>query len=55
MIAACDLADDLRDAMVEYQVSANFEQRTLDSALIQVVVLTAGGNLRTELQADCKP
>ena len=26
MIAACDLADDLRDAIVEYQVSTSFEQ-----------------------------
>ena len=55
MIAACDLADDLRDAIVEYQVSADVEQRMQGGSLMtQFTVRAAGGNLRAELQIDCK-
>ena len=54
MIAACDLADDLRDAIVEYQVSTDVGKRALGSSLIQLAVLTAGGNLRADLQIDCE-
>ena len=49
MMAACDLADDLRDAIVEYQVSTGIGGRALDGSLIQPVVLAAGGYLRAEL------
>jgi hypothetical protein len=49
MIAVCDLADDLRDTIIEYQVSAEIEKRTPDSPLMQLVVFAAGGNLRAEL------
>ena len=52
MIAACDLADDLRDAIVEYQVSTDLGRRTLDGWLMQIVALPTGGNLRAELQVD---
>ena len=55
MVAACDLADDLRDAIVEYQVSIGFGRHALDSSLIQIVVLAARGDLWAELQVDCKP
>ena len=34
MIDACDLADDLSDAIVEYQVSTGIEKRTSDSPLM---------------------
>ena len=54
MIAACDLADDLRDAIVEYQVSTDVGKRAPGSSLIQLAVLTAGGNLRADLQIDCE-
>ena len=45
MTTACDLADDLRDAIVEYQVRTDSERRTLDHLPIQLSVLPAGGNL----------
>ena len=53
MIAACDLADELRDAIIEYQVRTNFQRRALYSP-IQLLVLAAGGNLWAELSTDCK-
>jgi len=34
MTVACDLADDLRDAIVEYQVSTNIEEFTQGGSLI---------------------
>jgi len=55
MVAACDLADDLRDAIVEYQVSTGFERYTLDGSLTKIAVLATGGDLWAELQVDCKP
>ena len=33
MIAVCDLADDLRDSIVEYQVSTCIRKLTLDDSL----------------------
>ena len=43
---ACDLADDLRDAIVEYQVSAGVPKCTFDSSLtVQFIVRAAEGNL----------
>ena len=54
MIAVCDLADDLRDAIVEYQVGIIIEKHTLDSALTRLTVLAAEGDLRAELQIDCE-
>ena len=50
MTAACDLADDLRDAVVEYQVSISIEEFTQDRSLIfRLIVRAAGDNLRAEL------
>ena len=50
MIAACDLADDLRDTIIEYQVGTNIEEFTHDGSLtMRPVVSAAGGNLRAEL------
>ena len=34
MITACEIADDLRDAIVEYQVGANAEKRVSDSSFM---------------------
>jgi len=36
VLAVCDLADDLRDAIVEYQVSTGFERHTPDISLIKL-------------------
>ena len=50
MAAVCDLADDLRDAVVEYQVRRNIGKRAYNSSLmVRSVVRTAEGNLRAEL------
>ena len=52
MIAACDIADDLRDGIVEYQVGADAEKYVLDSSFMQPTVLAAGGNLWADLSID---
>ena len=54
--AICELAEALRDAIVEYQVSAFIEvaRYRQNSLLTQQAVRTAKGNIRTELQIDCK-
>ena len=54
MNTVCDLADGLRDAIVEYQVSIDIEQRTGDSSFMQLIGRAAGGNLQAELQIDCE-
>ena len=54
MIDVYDVADDLGDAIVEYQVSTGVKKYTLDSPLMQSVVLSAEGDLRSKLYADCK-
>jgi len=48
-IAVCDLADDLRDAIVEYQVSASIERRIQGSSPQRFTGGTAEGNLQAEL------
>ena len=46
MIAVCDLADDLRDAIVEYQVCIAKWKRIASNPLIQfVLVLATEGDL----------
>ena len=48
--ATCDLADDLRDAIVEYQVRKNIGKRAHNNSLmVRSIVRTAEGNLRAEL------
>ena len=49
--AVCDLADDLRDAIVEYQVRNNTEECTRNDSLtvVRSVVFAAEGDLRAEL------
>ena len=54
MIDVCDLADDLGDAIVEYQVGTGIEKRTLDGPLMRLVVLPAEGDLRSKLYTNCK-
>ena len=49
MIAVCDLADDLRDTIVEYQVSTNPEKHMQGDLLMQFIGCTAKGNLQAEL------
>ena len=49
MITVCDLADDLRDAIVEYQVSVNPEKQLQDSSFTQFAGCTTKGNLQAEL------
>ena len=49
MNAVCDLADDLRDAIVEYQVSTNTGNCTQGGSLIQFIGGAAEGNLQAEL------
>jgi len=51
--SARDLADDLRDAIFEYQVCSWIERRTLDS-LIMYIVLAAEGDLQTNEHIDCE-
>ena len=54
IIAVCDLADDLRDVVVDYQVSTGIKKRTQDSSLTRPIALAAEGNLQPELYIDCK-
>ena len=49
MIIVSDLADDLRDIVVEYQVGTDTEKRVLDSSLTPLIVLAADGNLQARL------
>ena len=50
--AVCDLADDLRDVLVEYQVSKYALLRSQGIRLILSIVLAAELNLQTNLQID---
>jgi len=54
MIAVCDLADDFRDTILDYLVSSNVGIYMLDSALMQLIALTAEGNLQSNLYTDRK-
>ena len=54
MILVCDLADDLRDAIIEYQVSTDVEKHMRVGILIQYIGRTAEGDLQAELQIDCE-
>jgi hypothetical protein len=54
MVAICDLAYDLRDALVEYQVGIHSEKCTRDSQLMPSIVLATECNLQAKLQADCE-
>jgi hypothetical protein len=47
MIAVSGLADDLRDAIVEYQVCTDTEKWMSDGSLMLFIVLAAVGNPRT--------
>jgi hypothetical protein len=49
MIAVSDLADSLRDAIVEYQVCTDTENRTPGSLLTPFIALAADGNLQAKL------
>ena len=49
MNTVCDLADDLRDAIVEYQVGIDIEQRTRDGSFMDLIGHAAEGNLQVEL------
>ena len=49
MMTVCDLADDLRDAIVEYQVNTHIGKYTQNGLLIYFVGCTAEGNLQAEL------
>ena len=49
-----DLADDLADVIVEYQVSTSVEKYSLYGPLMWPAVLAAEGDLRSELHIDCK-
>jgi hypothetical protein len=54
MIAVSDLADNLRDAILEYQVCTDTEKQTPDSSLTPFPVLAADGNLQARLYIDCE-
>jgi hypothetical protein len=49
MIAASDVADNLRDAIVEYQVGTNTKTRTPGSSLTSLTVLATDRNLQAKL------
>ena len=49
MVAVSDLADDLRDAVIEYQVRTDAEKPAPDNSLMPLIVLGAEGNLRAKL------
>ena len=50
--AVCDLADDLRDVLVEYQVGKYALLRPQGIRLIASIVLAAERNFQTNLQID---
>jgi hypothetical protein len=49
MIAASGLADDLRDAIVEYQVGTGTKKRLPGSPLMPLTVLATDDNLQAQL------
>ena len=54
MIVVCDLADDFRDAILDYLVSNNLELRTPANSLMRLIALAAECNLQPELHIDRK-
>jgi len=53
--AACDLADDLRDAIVEYQVSTKIRRRKQSGSFkTGFLVCSAEGDLRAKLWINCE-
>jgi len=54
MHAVCELAEVLRDVIVEYQVCVNLEPAS-ELFPEHWIVCTTEGNLRPQLQIDCKP
>ena len=49
MVAICDLADDVRDAVTEYQVSVSIPPHTPSGSLIEVPVFATKSNIRAKL------
>ena len=49
MVATCDLADDVRDAIVEYQVSVHIPTHAPTGSLTQAPVLATESNVRPKL------
>ena len=49
MIAASDLANSLRDAILEYQVCTDTQKGMPDSSLTPLTVLAADSNLQAKL------
>ena len=55
MTAVCDLADDLRDAIVEYQVGTSIWRCMQNGSLMtKLIVCGTEGDLRAELWIDCE-
>jgi hypothetical protein len=54
MIAVCDLADDFRDAILDYLVSNGTETRMIYSELMRLIALAAEGDLQSKLYIDRK-
>ena len=54
MITMCDLADDFRDAILDYLVSNNLELHTRANSLMRLIALAAECNLQPELHIDRK-
>jgi len=54
MTTVCDLADDLRDTIIEYQVSTDTEKHTRNGMFILFIGRAAEGDLQAELQIDCE-
>ena len=54
MSAVSDLAEDLRDVILDYQVSSDIITRTLGGSLTQFVVLAAESNIQPKLYTDCE-
>lgn len=53
-VAVRDLAEDFRDAILDYQVSTDTEKRPPDSLLMRLIVLAAESNLQPKLYLDCE-
>jgi hypothetical protein len=49
MIAVCDLADDFRDAILDYLVSNDIEICMMYSTLMRLIALAAEGDLQSKL------
>ena len=52
--AVADLAEELKDVILDYQVCTHITKQTPEFSLMQPTVLAAEGDLQSKLYIDCE-